>query len=63
MSKVAIEKANEIWTKLITEATPSSDHEFVLYVTVNEVSLISYALGCALGMEWGLETREEVENE
>ena len=55
MSKQAIQAANKVWKQLIEEAEATSDGMFMLYATVGDVSLISFVLGCALGMEMGLE--------
>ena len=58
--KEKIKMANEVWEKLIAKATVTNK-EFLLHATINEVSLISFVLGCALGMESGLKTRRETD--
>ena len=62
MSKQAIQAANKVWKQLIEEAEATSDGMFMLYATVGDVSLISFALGCALGMELALEEQRGQED-
>jgi len=62
MSRQAIRAANKVWKQLVAEAEATSDGKFVVRVAVGDVSLISFALGCALGMELALEEQRGQED-